>query len=178
SNGRKNGRPIFFLHRRARYRCRRHHHWRSAHLAKLKSLHVREREEQGKRSKNCSCRWSFQRKKQNRSNCEQQRDNRNNQNCDRHTPASSMVLVKSRRHKRRTTSNCAVRLSAAVISCGCKTSRINIPRATAKINSDNSSGTWPPAAFLPSGDRAIKSVTPSIEVCKTSRTRFATCGLR
>ena len=43
------------------------------------------------------------------------------------------------------TSNCAPRLSASVISCGCKTSRINIPRATANISSDNSLGVKPPA---------------------------------
>src|SRR5439155_12140703 len=158
--------------------CRRHRHWRRGHFAKLKSLHVRQREEQGKRSKNCPCRWGFQLKEHHRGNREQQRDNRNNQNCHRHTPASSIVLVKSSRHKRRTTSSCAVRRSASVISCGCKTSRISIPRATANISSDNSWGARPPAAFLPSGERAIKSVTPSIDVCKTSRTRFATCGLR
>src|SRR5207247_4548290 len=164
--GSKDGLPIFLFDRRTRYRCRRHRHWRRGHFAKLKSFHVRQREEQGEDCENCSGCWSFQTKEHNCGNREQQHENRNNKNCHRHTSTSSMVLVKSRRHKRRTTSNCAVRLSASVISCGCRTSRINMPRATANISSDNSLGVRPPAAFLPSGERAIKSVTPSIDVCK------------
>src|SRR5437879_13787906 len=47
---------------------------------------------------------------------------------------------------------------------------------TAKISSAISRGVK--FVALASGDRAIKSVTPLIEVSQTSRTNSATCGLR